>query len=97
METVNKATGTFTVLTTVSLGAGIAEDQWYRLTMDVVVSGTNVVVTGKVFKHTTATNAIRCTASRSTAPAIEAQLARWAVAPHAEKARIASVAYAGSS
>jgi hypothetical protein len=56
LGTVNKATGTFTALTTVSLGAGIAENAWYRLTMDVVVSGPNVVVTGKVFRHTTATD-----------------------------------------
>jgi hypothetical protein len=56
LGTVNKATGTFTVLTTVSLGADIGEDAWYRLTMDVVVSGANVVVTGKVFQHTTATD-----------------------------------------
>jgi hypothetical protein len=56
LGTVNKATGTFTVLATVSLGNGIAEDAWYRLTMDVAVSGPNVAVTGKVFRHTTATD-----------------------------------------
>jgi glucose/arabinose dehydrogenase len=56
LGTVNKATGHFTRLATVSLGAGINENAWYRLTMDVVISGTNVTVTGRVFRHTTATD-----------------------------------------
>jgi len=37
----------------VPLKNGIAENVWYRLTMDVEVSGDNVTVTGKVFRHTT--------------------------------------------
>lgn len=53
LGTVNKATGAFTALKTVSLGSNITENVWYRLTMDVVVSGANVTVTGKVFPHTT--------------------------------------------
>ena len=53
---VNKATGAFTPLASVSLGHGIGEDVWYRLTMDVTVSGPNVAVTGMVFRHSTATD-----------------------------------------
>jgi len=51
LGTVNKATGSFTALTTVALGSGIVENAWYRLTMDVAVSGSNVTVTGRVFRH----------------------------------------------
>jgi hypothetical protein len=54
---VNKATGVFTALMTVSLGGNIVENTWYRLTMDVVVTGANVTVTGTVFRHTTPTDA----------------------------------------
>jgi hypothetical protein len=53
LGTVNKATGTFTALKTVSLGGAILENAWYRLTMDVAVSGSNVTVTGKLFQHAT--------------------------------------------
>jgi hypothetical protein len=53
LGTVNKATGVFTALATVSLGNGITENVWYRLTMDVAVTGGNVTVVGKVFRHTT--------------------------------------------
>jgi hypothetical protein len=56
LGTVNKATGTFTVLATVSLGNGIAENAWYRLSATVTVSGPSVVVTGQVFRHTVATD-----------------------------------------
>jgi len=56
LGTVSKANGTFTALATVSLGNLIAENVWYRLTMDVAVSGGNVTVTGKVFRHTTPTD-----------------------------------------
>jgi len=56
LGTVDPATGLFTALTTVSLGGNIVENVWYRLTMDVVVSGGNVVVTAKVFRHTVATD-----------------------------------------
>jgi hypothetical protein len=38
------------------MGSGIAENVWYRLTMDVVVSGGNVTVTGKVFTHSSTTD-----------------------------------------
>jgi hypothetical protein len=41
--------GTLTFLTSVSLGAGIAENVWYRLVM--TVTPTTPTVTGKVFKH----------------------------------------------
>jgi Na+/H+ antiporter NhaD/arsenite permease-like protein len=53
---VNKATGAFTALTTVSLGSNITENIWFRLTMDVTVTGANVTVTGKVFRHATPTD-----------------------------------------
>ena len=53
---VNPATGLFTTLATVSLGGNILENTWYRLTMDVAVSGANVTVTAKVFRHSIATD-----------------------------------------
>jgi hypothetical protein len=56
LGTVDPATGLFTALTTVSLGGNILENAWYRLTMDVVVSGGNVSVTASVFQHTTPTD-----------------------------------------
>jgi hypothetical protein len=34
----------------------IANDTWYRLTVDLAFSGANYTVTGKVFNHTTGTN-----------------------------------------
>jgi hypothetical protein len=48
---VNPSTGLVTTLATVSLGPNILENEWYRLTMDVAVSGGNVAVTGRVFRH----------------------------------------------
>lgn len=56
LGTVNPATGKFTALATVSLGGNITENTWYRLTMDVAVSGGNVTVTAKVFRHTVPTD-----------------------------------------
>ena len=56
LGTVNKATGQFAALTSVPLAGGISENAWYRLTMDVSVSGGNVTVTGKVFRHATPTD-----------------------------------------
>jgi hypothetical protein len=53
---VNPATGKFTALATVLLGENITENTWYRLTMDVAVSGGNVTVTAKVFRHTVPTD-----------------------------------------
>jgi N-acetylneuraminic acid mutarotase len=52
LGTVSKSSGQVGLLTNVFLDSGIAECDWYRLTMDVVVSGGNVTVTGKVFRHT---------------------------------------------
>ena len=49
----NPATGKFTTLANVSLGGNIVENTWYRVTMSVTVSGGNVVVAGKVFRHAT--------------------------------------------
>ncbi|HSE62223.1 MAG TPA: PQQ-binding-like beta-propeller repeat protein [Thermoanaerobaculia bacterium] len=54
LAAVDPATGLFTTLSTVSLGPNILENVWYRLTMDVVVSGSNVTVTAKVFRHAAA-------------------------------------------
>ena len=53
LGTVNPATGLVTALTTVSLGSNVLENVWYRVTMDVSVSGANVAVTAKVFRHAT--------------------------------------------
>ena len=36
---------------TVSLGAGIGENAWYRVTLDVAISGVSIGVTGKVSRH----------------------------------------------
>jgi len=52
LGTVSKSSGQVGLLTNVYLDSGIAECDWYRLTMDVVVSGGTVTVTGKVFRHT---------------------------------------------
>ena len=56
LGTMSAANGTFTPLTTVSLGANIAENVWYRLTMNVTVTGGTVTVSGTVFRHTTPTD-----------------------------------------
>ena len=53
LGTVSKDTGTFTALKSVSLSSGVTENVWYRLTMDIAVSGGNVTITGKVFAHAT--------------------------------------------
>jgi len=50
LATVDQA-GRLTGLKGVSLGAGILEDAWYRVTMDVGVSGKSVGVTGRVFRY----------------------------------------------
>lgn len=51
LNTLDQGNGKLVPIATTSLGAGILEDKWYRLEMDVVVSGANVTVTGKVFRH----------------------------------------------
>jgi hypothetical protein len=51
LSTLDQA-GTLGALKSASLAGDINEKQWYRLTMDVVVAGANVTVTGKVFRHT---------------------------------------------
>ena len=56
LGTLNKANGTFTALSTVALGNQIGENVWYRLTMNVTVSGPTVTVIGQVFRHTTPTD-----------------------------------------
>jgi hypothetical protein len=40
-------------LKTVSLGSNVTENIWYRLTVDVAVSGGNVTVSAQVFPHAT--------------------------------------------
>src|SRR5262245_19647140 len=49
--------GKLSMLKSVALGASILENAWYRVTMD-VGTGTQpqLLVTGKVFKHSTPTN-----------------------------------------
>jgi putative pyrroloquinoline-quinone binding quinoprotein len=56
LAAVDPSTGLFTTLATVSLGSNVLENVWYRLTVDVVVSGSNVTVTAKVFRHATPTD-----------------------------------------
>jgi len=41
-----------TTLTTKTLASGVSVNKWYRVTMDVVVTGASFSVTGKVFSHT---------------------------------------------
>jgi hypothetical protein len=53
LAAVDPATGKFTTLANVSLGGNIVENTWYRVTMSVTVSGGNVVIAGKVFRHAT--------------------------------------------
>jgi len=53
LATVDYQTGKRTTVKAIGLGAGIKECAWYRVTMDAVVSGGNVTVTGKVFQHVT--------------------------------------------
>ena len=50
LATVDQA-GKLTTLLTVRLGAAIAENQWYRVTMDVGVGAGLVSVLGAVFRH----------------------------------------------
>jgi len=51
LATLNHQNGTLAVLKTVSLGSAINQDQWYRLSMDVAVTGLAVTVTGTVHRH----------------------------------------------
>ena len=52
LVTVDQA-GKRVVLQSVALKAGIKECVWYHLTMDVLVNGANVSVTGNVYEHVT--------------------------------------------
>ena len=56
LGTIDPATGQLTKLTSVSLGAAIAEDAWYKVGLNVGVFGDIVIVTGPVFRHTTPTD-----------------------------------------
>jgi hypothetical protein len=53
LGTVDQASAAFTSLATTALGGNVVENVWYRVTMDVSVSGATVAVTGTVFRHTT--------------------------------------------
>jgi len=53
LVTVDSQTGKRVLLQSVALKAGIQECVWYHLTMDVLVSGANVSVTGSVYEHLT--------------------------------------------
>jgi hypothetical protein len=55
LATVDQA-GKLVTLKTVSLGAAIAENVWYRVSMDVAITGSVVSVTGTVFRHQTPTD-----------------------------------------
>ncbi|HKB38524.1 MAG TPA: hypothetical protein VKD72_18925 [Gemmataceae bacterium] len=57
LATIDPVTGQLTKLKSVSLGAGIAENAWYRLQMAVVAgAGAILDATGFVFRHTTPTD-----------------------------------------
>jgi len=56
LAAVDPATGQFTTLGSIVLSGNIVENAWFRLTMDVVVTGGSVAVTGKVFRHVTTTD-----------------------------------------
>ena len=43
-------------LASVNLGTGIAEDAWYRLTLDLAFTGSNFTATGLVRRHTDASD-----------------------------------------
>ena len=43
-------------LSSVALGSGIAENVWYRLSLNLALTATNFTVTGTVFTHTTGTD-----------------------------------------
>ena len=55
LATVDQA-GKLVTLKTVRLGAAIAENAWYRVSMDVTVDGDLVSVAGTVFKHAAPTD-----------------------------------------
>jgi hypothetical protein len=55
LATVDQA-GKLVTLKTVSLGAAIAENVWYRVIMDITITGSSVSVTGTVFRHQTPTD-----------------------------------------
>ena len=56
LATLTHETGELVVLKTVSFGSAIGENQWYRLKMNVVVSGPAVTVNGSVDRHSTPSN-----------------------------------------
>jgi hypothetical protein len=56
LATIDPATGQLVKLKAVSLGAGIAENAWYRVTMSVFTGPDNFEVTAAVFRHATPTD-----------------------------------------
>jgi len=57
LATIDPATGQLTRLTSVSLGAGIAENAWYGLSMNLLVLGDNLSVFATVSRHLVSTDA----------------------------------------
>jgi hypothetical protein len=51
LATLNHQNGKLAVLKKIPLGATIGQDQWYRVSLDVAVSGLAVTVTGTVHRH----------------------------------------------
>ena len=56
LATIDPATGQLIKLKSLSLGAGIAENAWYRLNLVLNVIGDQLVVTGVVLRHATPTD-----------------------------------------
>src|SRR5262249_51048791 len=56
LATIDPATGQLGKLKSVSLGAGIAENAWYRLTMSLFPSGDQLNLAGQVLRHVTPTD-----------------------------------------
>src|SRR5262245_52719791 len=53
LATIDPATGKLTKITSVSLGAAIAENTWYRLAFTLAISTDELSVAGQVFRHAT--------------------------------------------
>jgi len=56
LATIDPATGKLTKLTSVSLGAAIAENTWYRLGLSLSIGSDELDVAGQVFRHATPTD-----------------------------------------
>src|SRR5262249_39090011 len=56
LATIDPATGKLTKLTSVSLGAAIAENTWYRLSLTLETDADQLAAAGQVFRHATPTD-----------------------------------------